>query len=360
MSSALSLLLLSTAPALAADDNLGGLPEPDPYIQAHVWATLYDQDEDRTADPAGYGDPEDDSGFKIRRARVGFTGINDTWRYAVILGQSAPFDGLTALGGTQIDIVDAHAGYSPAEGLWITGGVQKVPVSRELIMSSQRLALVERSVASEWLIPGRDTGLTVDYRVGSSSLYGKLSAGVYNGNRSVVSDDNEGKLLAARAELVVGEANPYRTWGKVDGVTFAVAGDFWNNNDVATDTTGFGADMILRVGGLAVTAEGRMATIAPDDTTIAQPDVLAGTRRLGALAQVGYSVAAYEPAVRFSLWDDDADNEDNGDVADVLAGVTRNGRNHNWRVGGGYVHRMELGGTPIQNDTVRLWMLVRL
>lgn len=355
------LLSLFLRPAAAEDDDkLGGLPAIDPYVQVHVWATLYDMDEDRTADPAGYGDPEDDSGFKVRRARVGAQGKNDTWRYAVIIGQSAPFDGLTALGGTDISIVDAHAGYSPVENLWITGGVQKVPVSRELIMSSQRLALVERSVASEWLIPGRDTGVTVDYKVGSDSLYGNISAGVYNGNRSVISDDNEGKMFAGRAELVIGEADPYRTWGKSEGVTFAIAGDFWSNADVATDTIGFGADMMLRVGGLSVTAEGRMADISPGDSTIDLPGVLAETRRLGALAQVGYNIGPYEPAVRFSMFDDDSAVDDNGDVADVVAGVTRNGRNHNWRVGGGYVHRMELGGVAQQNDTLRLWMLVRL
>jgi hypothetical protein len=354
------LLSLLTSTAAFADEGRGPLPVPEPYVQVHTWATLYDQDEDRTADPAGYGDPEDDSGFKIRRARIGMTGRDDTWRYSVILGQSAPFDAISALSGTEVGIVDAHAGYSPIEGLWITGGVQKVPVSRELIMSSQRLALIERSVASEWLIPGRDTGVTVDYRVGSDKLYGNLSGGVYNGNRSVISDDNEGKMFAARAELVSGEANPYRTFGAREGVTFAIAGDFWSNADVATDTLGFGADMILRIGGLAITAEGRMADIKPGDTTVDMPGVLAETRRLGALAQVGYTVAGYEPAVRFSLFDDDADVEDNGDVADIVAGITRSGRDAAWRIGGGYVHRMELGGAAIQNDTVRLWMLLRL
>ena len=30
-----------------------------------VWGTVYDQDEDPMADPATYGDPEDDVGFKV-------------------------------------------------------------------------------------------------------------------------------------------------------------------------------------------------------------------------------------------------------------------------------------------------------
>lgn len=360
MPSLLTTMLSLAFSAHADDQPAANMPPAEPFVQVHVWGTLYDQDEDRTADPAGYGDPEHDPGFTVRRARVGVQGRDDTWKYAVILGQSAPFDALTSLGGTQIEIVDAHAGYAPVEGLWVTGGVQKVPISRELIMSSQRLALVERSAASEWLIPGRDTGVTLDYRVGSSSRYGTISAGAYNGNRGVISDDNNGKLLAARAEMVFGEANPYRTFGARPGVTFALAGDVWSNTDVATSTLGYGADMMLRAGGLSFTAEGRMATIAPTDTTVDQPGVLAQTRRFGAMAQLGYTIKMYEPAVRFSLFDDDMDASDNGDVADVVVGVSRNGRNANWRLGGGYVHRMEMGGVTVRNDTARLWLLVRL
>jgi hypothetical protein len=60
------------------------------------------------------------------------------------------------------------------------------------------------------------------------------------------------------------------------------------------------------------------------------------------------------------MFDDDADADDNGDVADVVVGVTRSGRNASWRLGGGYVHRMELGGVATRNDTARLWLLVRL
>ncbi|MEL6346505.1 MAG: porin [Myxococcota bacterium] len=335
-------------------------PAPDPYLQAHVWATLYDGDTDRTADPAGYGDPEDDPGFKIRRGRVGFTGQNEEWLYAVIVGQSAPFDGLAAVNTPRIDVVDAHAGWSPVDNLWLVAGVQKVPVSRELIMSSQRLALVERSAASEWLIPGRDTGFLANYQIGSETMYGRLSAGVFNGNRSLITDDNLGKLLAVRAEFVSGDANPYYTFGVVEGVTFAIAADFWRDDDVATDTLGAGVDLMLRAGAVSFTAEARVADLAPDDTTINEPAVLAPIRQIGALAQIGYTIGSFEPAARFSLFDDDTDLDDNGDVGDVLVGITYGDRSARNRIGGGFVHRIEFQGAQTNNDTLRLWWLLRI
>ena len=67
----LSLLVSSFA---HAEDFV---PTPTPYLLVQSWATLYDQDESTLADPSGYGDPEDDIGFKLRRARAGFTGQSD-------------------------------------------------------------------------------------------------------------------------------------------------------------------------------------------------------------------------------------------------------------------------------------------
>ena len=66
------------------------LPAPQPVGLLQVWATAWDQDGDPATDPAGYGDPEDDLGFKIRRARVGLEGTADDFRYSPLLGMAAP------------------------------------------------------------------------------------------------------------------------------------------------------------------------------------------------------------------------------------------------------------------------------
>ena len=57
-----------------ADDVIA---DPQPFGLLHMWTTVYDMDENELADPAGYGDPEDDIGFKLRRTRAGISGVND-------------------------------------------------------------------------------------------------------------------------------------------------------------------------------------------------------------------------------------------------------------------------------------------
>ena len=70
----------------------GELPEPELTAFTQGWATIYDQDESLQADPAGYGDPEDDPGFKLRRVRLGIKGKNDFVKYSLSVGQSGPYD----------------------------------------------------------------------------------------------------------------------------------------------------------------------------------------------------------------------------------------------------------------------------
>ena len=68
------------------------LPEPEPFAFIQVWGTLYDMDQDIQADPAGYGDPEDDTGFKLRRARFGLKAKSEVFQYRISVGVASPFD----------------------------------------------------------------------------------------------------------------------------------------------------------------------------------------------------------------------------------------------------------------------------
>ena len=168
------------------------------------------------------------------------------------------------------------------------------------------------------------------------------------------------KLMAARLEANLGSADTYETYGAVDGFTVGVAGDFWKDEDLATTTSGYGADLIARVSGLAVLVEGRVSTTAPTATDLDLPGVLAETPRRGALAQVGYTVGNYEPIVRVSTFDDHRDLEDSGDILEGMGGVTWHSEADVVRAGGGYVYRRESGGAPLDNDSARLWLQLKL
>ena len=332
-------------------------PEPTPYILVQSWATVYDQDENTLADPAGYGDPEDDVGFKIRRARAGFTGQSDMVKYSMIVGMSTPYDALISHPAQDIQIVDANIGIRPLVGkpMWVTAGVQKVPVSREQIMSSNDLVLATRALSSNWMVPNRDTGVVARYKVGEKNGKALIYAGVFNGNRSMFGDDNLGKMVVGRIDFSSGQAATLKTYGVVDGVTIGLGADVLYNQGIATDEMIFGGDVIVRAQGLSLLAEVRSGTMTPTDTTLDVPNVLEATDRLGYFAQVGYTLSAYELAVRYEAFDDNRSLSNAGDAAGVRAGLTWHSEGDNIRLGGGYQMRMEPGSENVANDSAVLW-----
>jgi hypothetical protein len=323
-----------------------------------TWVTLLDQDQTQVADPGGYGDPEDDPGFKLKRVRMGFEGKSSTVKYGITVGASAPFDAVEEAQGAalQLGLVDTYGGYSPVKGLWVSGGLQKVPVSREALTGSSHLALTERSVSTHWLTPGRDLGAVVDYRW----RFLRARIGAFNGGGTLAGDDNAGKLYAGRLEAKLGEGAVYRTYGSVDGFSLGLGADGWTNEDAAVTSQGMGVDLIVRVGGLALLAEGRTVTATPNEDLLLVPGVFAETKRQGVMAQLGYSIDQFEPVVRYSVLDDDLDHEDSGDVAELMSGVTWHGSGDQVRAGLGYALRTEMGPMKMNNDTVRAWLQLKL
>ncbi len=370
MTPATMLLATLLSPNAHAEDGKKGkdgfVPKPKATGLVQAWMTVYDQDEDVTADPATYGDPEDDTGLKLRRARVGFEGANDELRYGVVVGMGSPYDNASSgafVGQNgELGLVDAAMGMKIIDGLWVDAGLQKLPISREQLVSSTAIALGERSVGTSAMIPqgGRDAGVTLDYKAGSEDARGRVRAGVYNGNGSELGDMDAGKLIAARAEGAIGPGAAYKTHGTVDSLTLSLAGDFWMNNERATSSMGYGGDAMVRIAGLAVTGEYRMATITPTNTDVDVPGVLADTPRVGWMGQIGYTIGEFEPAVRWSSFDDHTGLDDNGDVSEGAFGLNWADDRGGVRAGAHYILRLEDHGRAITNDTARLWVELRI
>ncbi len=78
------------------------------------------------------------------------------------------------------------------------------------------------------------------------------------------------------------------------------------------------------------------------------------------MVQAGYTVGAFEPVVRYALLDDNVDQDDTGDVAEAMGGVIYHCADDRVRTGLGYVSRAETGSNPIDNDTVRAWVQLKL
>ena len=350
----LGVLLASSAAQAGADT----LPEVKPLLLVQTTAILMDQDRKEMADPGGYGDPEDDMGFKLQTARLGFEGSNATVKYGVTVGLSSPYDSVTEAQGasTDLGIVDAYGGYAPIEDLWIVGGLQKVPVSREQLMSSHDLTFSRRAVPTKWLTPSRDLGVVID----STWSFMRFRLGAFNGSGDLRGDDNKGKLVATRVEGQFGDGDAFQTFGNVDGLTLAVGVDGWMNDETALETTGYGIDFMIRFEGLAVMGEARFAEAQPKDGLIDIPAVFDVTKRQGMTVQAGYTIGQIEPAVRFSTFDDDKDVEDVGDVMEGMTGVTWHSEKDNVRAGVGYIARLERGPTKKENDAIQAWFQLKL
>lgn len=323
-----------------------------PVGLVQVWGTAYDMDEDPVADATGYGDPEDDVGFKIKRFRLGLKGRHEGVDWGVVVGTTAPYDAFDDE-ASELELIDAHVGYT-WNGVRVAGGLDDVPFSRDRMISSNEQTFQERGMIAEHIAPGRELGATV-----SGERFGaKITLGVFNSGGDIFGDDNLGKTLLGRVEYTYGDADVYETWGGSKKLTFGVGAGGFLTDDVATSATAFGADAILRVAGLTVLVDAAMAALSPTNTTLAVPGVWDETTRRGLTGHIGYGIGAFEPAVKISLYEDSAV----GGYNNVLAGVVWHGaldekRRDRVRIGAGYQLRLE--DDAIDNDTIRVWAQVR-
>ena len=345
-------LVVSTLTTQAASAE-----ETQTTVLLQSWATVWDQDENPQADPAGYGDPEQDPGVSLQRARLGLEGKTEHLSYAVVIGASAPYDALHDA-STSVKLVDAIVGWKldkDAFDLDISMGQQKVPAGREMLIGAHQLLFQERSIHSAWLLPGREAGVIVDAKL-ESGLRARL--GAFNGNGSVWGDNNPGLLGSARLEYAQGDT--YQTYSTKEESAFGVGLSAFYNADLATRELGLGSDLLVRVAGFNLLLDAAYTTLQPADSTLSLPEVMEKTARLGGSLQLSMNVpmsqGTLEPGVRLAYYDDHMDFEDNGDVAALHAGLTWHDAAPGLDLGAGFVHREELQGATAANDTLRLWV----
>ena len=348
-------LLALTVPTLGLAADRAAEVTTTALIQS--WGTLYDADSDPQADSAGYGDAEADIGISIRRARFGLSDTTGPIQFSLELGMSSPYDGwFDTNGHNSIALVDANISraYGDASsGTRISIGAMKTPFSREALISAADLTFQERGVATAHMATGRDVGVLADYQHKSGL---RVRTGLFNGNNDLSGDNNDGMSSVTRLEF--GSNDSYTLSGP--GRAFGIGVSSVYAQDVATNTLGGGADILVRTNNIGLLLEATALTISPGDTSIANADVVTETTRFGLTGQVSYTIptksGGIELASRYSQYDDATELEDNGDVGIVHSGVTIHNPGHGIKVGIGMVNRLELGGTTLSNDTVRAWL----
>lgn len=380
---ALSLLLATPALAAPPGGDIPWISDKNPKEGslritglAQTWVTVMDQDEDPLADPATYGDPEHDPGFTLQRGRLGANGmlprtsklIQASWSIGV--GVGAPYD-LRWVADTDVQIIDAFGELLLANDFGPTAlsvGVQKVPFSRDQLQSARDLTFEERNVAAAHLSHTRDIGAVATQGIllkdGKDELgVVALRLGAFNGNQNLFGDADPGLLLSARAELAIGKA--YQTFDPALKPALGVAFNILNNDELATNTTRYGGDLLGRYKWITATGEVLMGAIAPGDPNAVGPGVSETIKQMGASGQLSVFVpledeqGGPEFAGRFAMYDDDTATDDLGDVMIVHAGLNWRGVVPHLDAGAGYVMRLEGGNTQLTNDTVRVWIQFR-
>lgn len=346
-----------------------------PWGQLQVFTTLWDQDTDVQADPATYGDTEADPGFQLARARFGFFGELPQGRntlfsvdYGLSMGINTPFDALE-IGTSGVSMVDGFLRVSMDNKVGrgrVALGLVKVPFSRDLLMSSQDLVFQERAVGPANLTQVRDVGVLGEqsfvFGEGKNAPTIVLSGGAFNGNADPLGDFDPGLLYGGRLEFQRGDT--YRTWDPEGGVAIGAAVSGLINRELATSTSAINGDLFLRLGPWSLVGEMGRAVIRPTNVTQGAPTVLEDTTRLAWAAQTSVFIGfrdeqGVEIAVRASSFDDNQRLSDNGDVLIFHGGAIWRSVLPQLDLGAGFIHREELGGVKLPNDTIRIWTQIR-
>lgn len=398
MSLLAALMPLWSVPAIAADDDeaksrpVGGalagwgavpLASEDEradgathlWGQLQVWTTVMDQDVDPQADPATYGDPEADPGFSIQRARLGIDGfvpMGDGFGkmqvdYALSVGVQAPYDVLSTP-DTDVQLVDGFGRWALPTGLGVTSlafGSQRVPFSREAMMSSAHLVFQERSVSAHWLAPtlavGAIAGQSFSLGQGEDAAQILVRLGAFDGgDGSLFGDGDPGLLVSGRAELILGDA--YRTWSPKQKSAIGLGGAALQDRGIAVRTTSIEGDLLARYKIVTAMAEVITSSLTPVGSGVVDPALRGDVGRLGLLGQLSVYLPVKGPsgveiAGRYSTFDDRTGVEDQGDVGILHAGATWRNLLPRTDVGAAFVHRTETD--EVANDTVRLTVQIR-
>ncbi|MGM0577024.1 MAG: porin [Myxococcota bacterium] len=310
------------------------------------------------------GDPADRPGFRLRRARFGFTG----WAWGMV-----DF-GLTAeMAGESVELLDAWVGYRRFDVLGVVLGAQKVPFSRFALYSSARQSLSQRPLASNSMAPFRQVGLSVQGEVGGMLTY---AVGVYNGFERQTNffegyaedpafDGNRFERLAYAARVTIAPLGPLgEDMADLEGGALRVGAGtaLYYNDGETTQTTGWEADVHLKAHGFHLAAEYLGDKAEPQEDPTTPSTIPADLDRRAVVGEVGYMVLPAELGVtaRGEWIDDDTELDNNGDQVVFTGGLQYYWHRHHLKATLEYMHRTELHGPDRDNDSVLMQLQLAL
>lgn len=220
---------------VARKNTNAGYEEGDFFLRSHdgsfsLTPSAAFQFQHRVQDIEGVDDTND---FFIRRARLKFEGnlFSEDLEYEIEFDMGTPDPG-----DPQFDLKDFYLDYRLAESLRVKLGQFKTPFGFQELTSSKKQQLVDRSLASEEFVPGRDLGVMLWGPYEGAPI--EYSLGAFNGSGDNNLNANRDALYAARIAF-----SPLGRYKEPESdleasasprLTFGLEG-FYNRDDTADD-----------------------------------------------------------------------------------------------------------------------------
>ncbi len=149
---------------------------------------------------------QDDSSFRIRRARVKFSGY--AYKYFKYKIELALASTGTVDGSKAVELYDFWASYNKNPAASIQFGQWKVPWNRQRVVSSQNQQMIDRASSQDEFTMDRQIGVMLHGKLFNKKF--EYYTGIFNGNaRNQSSNGNNEMLYIARASW-----NPFGAYGK--------------------------------------------------------------------------------------------------------------------------------------------------
>jgi phosphate-selective porin OprO and OprP len=251
---------------------------------------------------------ETDSGFHLRRAKIGFKGhvqAGRKWDYTMILGLDS-----TPAVSQDIEVYDVIVGTELKAGLRVDVGITTLPFLREELTDSSHQLAVERSLFNEFFSLNRSEQIRFQYTPKDDL---KIAVSISDGSNTGQTPNGGDAVdfaITTRVDWKVAgdwsQAADYTAWtGEskavfVGGAFHYQAGDGGNGNPSDYFAWTLDASLEMNKFGLAAAIAG--ATIDPDSG--------ADTDLFGVMVQASYLVKEdLEPFARLEWMDDDSLDE---------------------------------------------------
>ena len=239
------------------------------------------------------GDQEDE-GFDVRRARIGFEGhvtAGRKWDYLLSLELNGFGVGIGAL-------VDAKFGTALTDSLRVDVGLFKLPFTREELTSSKVLTGVERSYFNEFFTGNRAEQVQVTWSSDMFMARGSISDGMNSGVSAIGTDGTEIALSGLTA------AKRMAIWDQMNAALFVGGALHFETSD-GGNGVGPGNYLSWTVDGSVEVANfGIYAAVAGGHVldSGAGPNV----DQFGFVIEVNYNINdQYVPFIRYDMVDDD-------------------------------------------------------